>query len=551
MKRPATLLISIFLAAAAFAARAKMEWNTYVQPNGETLTLTPWGDEHFHCYKDRLGRMFSRDLQGVFHPLDTSEMALTRSSLTRSKYSGISWESNREYRQLVILVAFKDRGFSVADPQAFYDSLFNHSGYNLWDGPGCIADYFRDQSCGQLNLQFDVYGPVQVDCPVQSEDYSLDEGAGVFRQATQQFVDTHQKLDYSVYDWNGDGEIEQVIYVYAGYSGNQSGLEGYIWPSTNDFTSVNTPDGHTIRYFSASGELWKNGTSCGLGLICHEYSHCFLLPDIYPTASDVDTPSLVDEWDLMDGGTFTNWGWCPPNYSPLEKMLMGWLTPEELTADTLIIRMKPLAEGGKAYLVRHTEDEFLLLENRQQTGWDFGLPGRGLVIYHIYYDQYSWQGNTVNNDNGQPRYSIIAADDMDYLDWYRLLVERGAKSVYADAAKRLQNAVMSSAAYPWQTDSTMIVNRVLSRESHPAARMYERNEDGENVLSASLTDITQHDDGTVSFRFHARGTASDVSVPRASSKDCRDVYLLSGQRLPARNSSKGIYIRGGKKYINK
>ena len=59
--------------------------------------------------------------------------------------------------------------------------------------------------------------------------------------------------------------------------------------------------------------------------------------------------SVVDEWDLMDGGNYTNRGWCPPNYSPLEKMLMGWLTPEELTENTDINGLKPIAEGGKAF----------------------------------------------------------------------------------------------------------------------------------------------------------------------------------------------------------
>jgi hypothetical protein len=35
-------------------------------------------------------------------------------------------------------------------------------GFNKGQGKGCVADYFRDQSLGILNLQFDVYGPVKV-----------------------------------------------------------------------------------------------------------------------------------------------------------------------------------------------------------------------------------------------------------------------------------------------------------------------------------------------------------------------------------------------------
>ena len=51
----------------------------------------------------------------------------------------------------------------------------------------------------------------------------------------------------------------------------------------------------------------------------------------------------------MDGGNFTNYGWCPPDYSPLEKMLFGWLTPEELTGPTTIKDMKPQIDGGPVY----------------------------------------------------------------------------------------------------------------------------------------------------------------------------------------------------------
>lgn len=47
----------------------------------------------------------------------------------------------------------------------------------------------------------------------------------------------------------------------------------------------------------------------------------------------------------MDGGNFVEWGWCPPSYSPLEKMLLGWLTPIVLTEATTIIDAKPVSEG--------------------------------------------------------------------------------------------------------------------------------------------------------------------------------------------------------------
>ena len=74
-----------------------------------------------------------------------------------------NWDPEKTYRQLVILVEFPDTTFSYSStPNTFYHKMFNESGFNDGNGPGCVADYFRDQSNGILNLQFDVYGPVKV-----------------------------------------------------------------------------------------------------------------------------------------------------------------------------------------------------------------------------------------------------------------------------------------------------------------------------------------------------------------------------------------------------
>ena len=227
--------------------------------------------------------------------------------------------ANHTYRQLVVLVSFSDCDFSIEDPKATYDAMFNQNGYNQRDGAGCIADYFRDQSSGLFNLQFDVYGPIKVNSKVQSgSGSSANFRTTVFVEAIRNLITQQPAIDFSPYDWNGNGYVNQVIFVYAGYAGNQPGLATYIWPSTGSMNMVTTPDGYKIYRYSSSGELWINNTSCGIGTICHEFSHCLGLPDVYPTNSQ--TAVIVDEWDLMDGGHGSNRGWCPPNYSALEKI---------------------------------------------------------------------------------------------------------------------------------------------------------------------------------------------------------------------------------------
>ena len=457
----------------------------------------------------------------------------TRGGLSDIAYADRGWDADCTYRQLVILVSFVDCDFSFEDPQATYNDMFNTPGYTQMDGAGCVSDYYRDQSSGLFNLQFDVYGPYKTSKKVKTGSSSRNEGHAAFRKATQMLMEEHPEIDYSVYDWDGDGEVEQVIYVYAGYTGNQSTIveEGYIWPTTGSFSRIDTPDGHKITHYTASGELWVNDTSCGIGFICHEFSHCLGLPDIYPTSTDVSDASIVDEWDVMDGGTFTNRGWCPPNYSPLEKMILGWLTPTELTADTIVTNLKPVAEGGEAYLIRHSDDEFYLLENRQWLGWDYGLPGLGLVVYHVNFYRYFWEANIVNTVQGEPRYCLTAADGRTYTEWYNLIIDSGLRNPYVDSKRRLHSRILSGAPYPWQDEETSVSQVTLT----------------DNI---SLNDITQHEDGTVSFTFHTSGSGilHHKTKPQATG-----VYTLSGVKVREDGQTeglpKGVYIVGGRKVV--
>ena len=531
------------------AVRAKTEWFTSQQPDGTVLTLTLVGDENFSCYQDMAGNRYTLDEDGRLLRLSLSELKQTyrKTAMNISLLNGHpDWNANKEYKQLVILVAFDDTEFGMSDPLAFYQKMFNEKGYNYRDGAGCVADYFRDQSGGLFNLQFDVYGPYIGRSEAKSSKGNM--GEIVFQNATRQFVEDHPDMDFSPYDWDGNGELDQVIYIYAGYTGNQAFYTGYIWPNCGNFPVVKTDDGHTISVYSASAEHWSDGELCGIGTVCHEFSHCLGLPDIYPTSDRITTPYIVDEWDLMDGGTFTNYGWCPPNYSPLEKMLLGWLTPVELTNDRPVEGVKPIADGGEAYLIRHTDDEFLLLENRQWNGWDYGLPGRGLVVYHVYFDEWSWALNQVNNQL-TPYYSIVTADCLNYLNWVDIIRQRGLPSQFSDAERKLHCLALSSAAYPYATDSTVFVNNCLTDTSLPSSIMYTDNDSGSRQLSKPLTEITQHDDGTISFVFCASNHVDGIRPISADWQSHReDIYSLSGRKVPLNESHmNGIYIMNGKK----
>lgn len=148
------------------------------------------------------------------------------------------WDATKTYKQAVILIEFDeltpddpsdDTKFSMENPAEYYNKLFNEKGFNERQGPGCVADYYRDQSGGSFNLSFDVYGPVTVHQKAQPyaspDEKTRNYGREVFIEATNKILKVNPDIDWAQYDWNGNSDVNQVIYVYAGYGGNQGQLK--------------------------------------------------------------------------------------------------------------------------------------------------------------------------------------------------------------------------------------------------------------------------------------------------------------------------------------
>lgn len=436
-----------------------------------------------------------------------SHRALGRYKLQKPRKD---WDATKTYKQLVILVEFADLSFAEAHDKAFYEKVFNIFDESAYEGKkrygqGSVADYFRTQSGGKFNLQFDIVGPYKVTANAKSEDkYKRAE----LKEATTLMVADQTERDFSQYDWDDNGYIEQVVYVLAGPTGNVTGNEGYLHPNTYSFTSVETPNGKRISNCTSSTELWtiESGTNCGIGTICHEFTHSLGLPDIYPVDGGSNTDySICDEWELMDGGNFTNYGWCPPNFTAMEKMLLGWQQPIVLTEPCTITGMKPVSEGGEVYQVKKSDDEYIMIENHQWTKWDAGLPGQGLVVTYVNYIQERWRNNTVNTDKSHLLYDIIHADGKDFVTWQK---ELGTTSKYANSGC-MHKVHLSTSPYPYGEVNT--------------------------IADWELSDITVDADGLVSFKYKG-GAPSGIASPLTSSPShlLTPAYFdLQGRRIEA------------------
>ena len=437
-----------------------------------------------------------------------------------------SWDAKKTYRIPVILMSFADLDFSIENPQQFYDRLFNEGGYNLGHGPGCVADYFRDQSRGMFNVKFDVVGPIKLTSNQKSKSNT--------NFGTSQFVDAiklaDDQLNYADYDWDGDGKAQSVIIIFAGYGGNEEekSADGCIWPNTDAlYFSL---DGVGIGGYSASPELWTEDISCGIGTICHEFCHVLGLPDLYPTSGGEF--SVLDEWDLMDGGNYTDYGWCPPNLSIHEREYIGWGGAEDLTEATTITDLPSFDKSGKAYRIVNDAypDEYYLLENRQWEGWDFMLPNHGLLITHVDFDESYWTSNSVNSSSKHHRLEYFHADNLDY-NFYEDLI--GDNSSYGPDGRNLR---LQYTSYPY-VDAEGLSHDSLTDTSVPAAILFHQRADGVLLMGRPVTAIHE-EGGQISFLYNNPPTG--IASLTADIHPL-DYYDLQGHTIPM-PPAKGLYI---------
>lgn len=580
MKRLFTFCLASLFASSLFAIPALSVWRSVRQADGTTIRLKLVGDEHFHyAVTDdgipvlshdgsyyyahiRSGHLVASDV--LAHARDQRKDHEERFAASLNDVEALNAKMRSQSMQkigtranvvtgkkkgFVILVQFSNQRFAnpsdvltlgsgETDVKTLYSDMLNKDGYtDTKSGAiGSVHDYFHDQSDGLFDLSFDVVGPVTLDHPYSY--YGAPSGNEADSNAPQMVIDAcnavKDQVNFADYDWDNDGEVEQVYIIYAGEGQATGGSDDTIWPHKYSLSdSGNQPlkfGNVTVNTYACSNEMVYanlNGKDrafyMGIGTICHEFSHCLGLPDLYDTGygGNVGTGS----YDLMCSGSYnggpealknvyggTGIGTVPAGYTSYEKAFMGWITPTKLGDQPLDIKaMKGLADGGNAYILTNPDNnnEYYLFENRTDSHWDSVLPGHGLLVLHIDYDARSWAYNTVNaaRDQNHPRMTIVPADG------------------------DLSDETLASDTYP--TD----LNSQLSGNSTPALSFYT----GYSVpTTAGLSNIQTAADGTVSFHYTPLTTSADIASITADHKGKPQIYTLVGTK--ADNKTKGVVI---------
>ncbi len=497
------LLISLLLISTlAYSVPAKRITKTVII-DGKEVKLTFTGNEKVHFWLSEDGKKYQQDDDGNFiifpessylkaansrkYEMKNPESAIPNTpafakarAKRKAKYQG-------QKRGLLILVEFADNTFtSTTNPKEDYQNIASAENFKESRNYGSVRDYFKAQSYGQFDFVLDVVGPIKLSHNMNyygaNDSYGEDLRPGTMVWEACRAADA--EVDFSDYDWDGDGEVEHVFVLYAGYGEAQSHKKNTVWPHAWSLSMAKeweseigscVFDGVNIDSYACGNELAgeSGGIQDGIGTICHEFSHCFGLPDLYCTDSS-HTDMTMEEWSILDFGSYVNNSYTPVSYTAYERWFCGWIEPTELSSPQYVKDMANIDLNGESYIIYNdgNRNEYYILQNIQREGWNSYAPGHGMLILHVDYDPESWVENTINNDRNHLRLAPICADN-----------RRNVTSYGGDP-------------YPGTSRNTQ-----LTDDSTPSASLFNANTDGKKLMHKPITDIAESTDGIISFTF--------------------------------------------------
>ena len=512
------------------------------QPDGTTLTVRLRGDEFFHFHETLDGVPLARNAKGGFCYAKMSDGRLVasenlaheaaqrpyaesleakRATDLRSSFNSLAAEARTNHfaqmpattarrsmaktgrmfnwkgqkTGLVILVEFADLKMRSNHTRELFDRQFNEKGFDFENASGSVYDYYYAQSQGQFELTMDVVGPVTMpnNLAYYGANSDNDRNIRVREMVAEAFRQADEFADFTKYDWDNDGYVDNVFLVYAGYDESYSGnSEDYIWAHQWATQQPVLCDGVYAQQYACASEMFgweQTGDTkiCGIGTACHEMGHTLGLSDLYDV--DYSGANHPESWSLMSGGGHLSNGQIPSNLTAFERVQLGWLQLKELTEDTQVSDLPSLSDAEEAYVVYNPayHNEFYVLENRQKTGFDSAQGGHGLMVFHIDFDKQVWDWNQPNDDVEHPRYVHIPAGG-DY--------NNAASSPFPGTAKMTE----------------------LTDYSHPTAILYNPNIDGQYKMHCSFTSITEQN-GKISFTFTKNAELELPKVVTVSTAD--------------------------------
>lgn len=453
---------AIFLST-SHAVSASPNLHTFTQPDGTVFNARQWGDEHLSGWEMENGYtiVFVESQQTwYFADLDSAgdlvpslyrvgideppvglpkrlrprpPTTFTSETKALSKSLELAIPAATGTRNIpIVLVNFADTSPTYSK-SAFNNLLFSLNTYSL-------KDYFREVSYNKFDISSGTSGILGwVTVSEGRSYYGRDKGstskdrdywvADLVYEAVQ-LADA--QTTYSDYDSDGDCIVDSVMIVHQGMGQEAAPDSNNIWSKSWNLSNaklvnrLNYPGQYISNDVCAAGgyvkvdgftimpELHSDGGLTTMGVFAHEYGHALGLPDLY----DTDYSSKgVGIWSLMAAGSWTKAsrsGDRPAHLDAWSKFRLGWVTPTLVSGTLVNEQIAQAATAADVYQLRAgTPDssEYFLVENRQQARFDAGLPGGGLLVWHIDGERITSgsRAGTVNTSECYPPSSCASA----------------------------------------------------------------------------------------------------------------------------------------------
>jgi M6 family metalloprotease-like protein len=237
-----------------------------------------------------------------------------------------------------------------------------------------------------------------------------------------------------------------------------------------EVTGVNGTKRITEAIIMPQSDSQDNYTIDPLGVYVHEFGHWLGLPDLYCTALVCLTDG-VGKWSLMGDGIYNadpadcpvpgpkcQYGGSPAHLDAWSKVFLGWVAPATTDPPTdfgnkVFNPVEIFPDIVKVQASTSTSSQYFLVENRQQTGFDKGLPGHGLLIWLID-DEIVFSNltsNTINNSGNHPGVKVIEADN----DWNLLMYGCSAQNDCGSASDPFPGSTNNTALTPHSTPASL------------------------------------------------------------------------------------------------
>jgi len=281
-------------------------------------------------------------------------------------------------KAVVILADFSDNEGST--PPAHYDSLiFSENIYPT----GSVRDFYHENSYGLFDIDGEVT-PVWVRLPQPYTYYTNGEyGMGRWpnnaqRMAYDAVLAADSLIDFSQYDLDGDGYVDALIVIHAGPGAEATGDVDDIWSHAWVIPYPPTVDGVQVYSYTTDPE------DGGCGVIAHEFGHRPLgLPDLYDTDNSSEG---LGNWSLMAAGSWNMNQTKPAHLDAWCKTKVGFAAVDTITSNMEQVAIPAIEDTGLVFRLWTDGmggNQYFLIENRRLKKFDVGLPGQGLLIYHI------------------------------------------------------------------------------------------------------------------------------------------------------------------------